>query len=207
MKNVHKCTDNINGSTCNTSPIVRAYKCKYSYTTVVSILCSSLACQPLPSALQLLHNHGGKGLVRLYRFSCSRGMCGMWRNWLQTLVDTWVRWKDSSSTLCMPNDRRKISLQSPASELVDDSHQEQSTRTTIPKILAKMRVVDVQSAEILNWRHTQVTAVHTKPKILPVSIERQSKENVSPVLNQRCLLTANTWKPVESDQTLPSTIA
>ena len=39
-KDVHKCTGNRNGSAHNTSPIVRVYKFKYSYATIVAILCS-----------------------------------------------------------------------------------------------------------------------------------------------------------------------
>ena len=79
--------------------------------------------------------------------------------------------------------------------------------------------VDERSVEVLNWRHTQVTAAHTKSEIVPISIERWSKEDIRLVFHQRSSLTANTWscnliclltflqrtqKPAESDQTLPS---
>ena len=94
-------------------------------------------CTPaLPSELLLLHNHRGKGLVRLDRFMCSCRMCGIWRHWLQLLRDTWVHWKDrSSAPLRTPNDSRSLPsafFEHVTSELVEDSCQERSLRSTIP---------------------------------------------------------------------------
>ena len=71
-------------------------KCSVCSCMCVFICMHELVCMhtpnyiilPLPSALLLLCNRGRKGLVRLDRFACSRGMCGMRRHKPQLLADT-----------------------------------------------------------------------------------------------------------------------
>ena len=187
---------------------------------------SSLASQPLPSELLLLHNHRGKGLIRLDRFLGSCGMCGIWRHWLQLLCDTWVHWKDrSSAPLRTPNDCRSLpsaSFEHVTSELVEDSCQERSLRSTIPTQYTNDARCQRAVREVLNSRHMQVKAAPTKFKFLPISIECRNEEDISPVLYQRGSLTASTLsynlidlptflqrtqKPVEPGQILLYAIA